>query len=99
MAARKLAEEKVEASRVVEALQSALASNGAQLLDATERARIDEALAALIDAMSSTDSGLIKDSAMKVEKVCEFYVERRMNQGIKDAMSGHKVDEFQVGDV
>jgi molecular chaperone HscA len=99
MAARKLAEEKVEASRVVEALQSALAADGEQLLDATERGPIDEALAALIDALSGTDTELIKDSAMKVENVCEFYVERRMNQGIKDAMAGHKVDEFQVGDV
>jgi len=98
MAARKLAEEKVDASRVVEALQSALASDGEQLLDTTERAPIDEALAALLDAMSSTDTALIRNRAANVEKVCEFYVEKRMNQGIKDAMSGHKVDEFQVGD-
>lgn len=99
MAARKLAEEKVEASRVVEALQSALASDGGELLTAEERVPIDDALAALVAAMSGTDAVLIKGRAENVEKVCEFYVERRMNRGVKDAMSGHNVDEFQVGDV
>ncbi len=98
MAARALAEEKVDASRVVEALQSALLADGDQLLDAQERERVDQVLDELLDALSGTDGELIKRRADNVEQVCSFYVERRMNQGIKDAMSGHKVDEFQVGE-
>ncbi len=98
LAARKLAEEKVEAGRVVEALRSALATDGDRLLEAAERVPIDKALAALIDAMSGSDSDIIKQSAANVEQVCEAYVERRMNKSIKDVMSGHKVDQFQVDD-
>ena len=84
---------------MVAALESALAADGAQLLDTAERSLIDEALTGLTDALTSDDAELISDRANNVEKVCEFYVERRMNKGIKDAMSGHRVDEFQVGDV
>jgi hypothetical protein len=30
-----------------------------------------------------------------VEAVCEFYVQRRMNKNIEQALSGHKVEEFK----
>ena len=94
MAARKLAEERVEGERVVEALNAALASDGEALLNEEERARIDSALAQLIESMEGEDPELIKRRVEHVEETCAFYVERRMNAGIHEAMAGHKVDEF-----
>ncbi len=96
MAARRLAEQKVEAARVIEALEAALAADGAQLLDEEERQRIEQALQALRDtAQHSDDDQAIKAAIEALEKTCEFYVERRMNSNIRKAMAGHKVDEFE----
>ena len=94
--ARRLAEQKVEAARVVEALQSALAADGDELLDGNERERVEAALDELRRvAESATDAEAIKRSIGALEKTCEFYVERRMNSNIRKAMAGHKVDEFE----
>jgi molecular chaperone HscA len=95
MLARKLAEERVEAQRVLEALDSALASDAEQLLQTDERARIDTARDVLAQAAQGEDAEAIKDAIQQLEKTCEFYVERRMNAGIREAMAGHKVDEFE----
>jgi len=95
MVARKLAEEKVEARRVIEAIDSALAADGAQLLDADERARIDAARDTLVQAEQGDAAEAIKVAIEQLEKTCEFYVERRMNAGIRQAMAGHKVDDFE----
>ncbi len=92
--ARNLREQQVEAERVVEALVSALAEDGDRLLDAAERARVDRALDDLKGVVAATDPQQIKARIAKLEKACGFYVERRMNQSIQQAMSGHSLDEF-----
>jgi molecular chaperone HscA len=43
----------------------------------------------------SDDQKQIKTGIEALEQACGFYVERRMNQSIQQAMSGHKVDEFE----
>ncbi|HDK38526.1 MAG TPA: Fe-S protein assembly chaperone HscA, partial [Thiolapillus brandeum] len=92
---RKLAEARVEGLRVVEALQAALAKDGEQLLSTKERGRIDVALQQLVDAIAGDDADAIDREAKHVEQVCEFYVERRMNTGIQEAMAGHNINEFE----
>ena len=93
--ARRLVEEQVEAQRVIEALTAALAADGDTLLSAEERAGIDRALAQLRDLIGTTrDADAIKRAVTDLESDCGFYVERRMNQGIRKAMAGHRVDEF-----
>jgi molecular chaperone HscA len=93
--ARALAEEQVEGRRVVEALSAALASDADELLSAEERQRIDAALQGLVDALQrASEPGDIQQAIKSVEADCEFYVERRMNSGIRKAMAGHRVDEF-----
>ena len=95
MDVRRLVEERVEAQRVIEALSAALAGDGDELLSAEERAVIEQALQALANlAGESKDPREIKIAIERLEKDCEFYVERRMNSGIRKAMSGHRVDEF-----
>ncbi len=96
MAARALAEQKVEAARVIEALQAALAADGDELLNAEERRKVEEALESLRQtAEMAQDADTIKAAIENLEKTCEFYVERRMNTSIRKAMAGHKIDEFE----
>lgn len=95
--ARMLQEERVEAERVIEALVAALASDGEALLDAEERTRIEQGLDNLRRAVAeSRDPTQIQAAARGLESTCAFYVERRMNSGIREAMAGHRVDEFAV---
>ncbi len=96
MAARRMAEQKVEAARVIEALQAALASDGDELLNRNERVTVDAALEGLRGVVeSATDADAIKQGIEQLEQACEFYVERRMNSNIRKAMTGHKVDDFE----
>ena len=99
MAARRLVEGKVEATRVIEALNAALAVDGNELLTSEERAAVDASLANLADiAEQSTDPKAVEAAIKQLEQDCEFYVERRMNSGIQKAMAGHRVDEFAQKD-
>jgi len=93
--ARRLREEQVEARRVVEALSAALEEDGDALLDSAERERVDAVLAELERLASNNDPAAIRRGIENVESTCEFYVERRMNEGIRKAMAGHKLDEFK----
>jgi molecular chaperone HscA len=93
--ARSLREQQVEAVRTIEALEAALASDGDRLLDSDERRLVEAALDELRSLAQSDNQKVIKNGIEKLEQVCGFYVERRMNQSIQQAMSGHKVDEFE----
>jgi molecular chaperone HscA len=92
--ARRLREEQVEADRVLEALHSALAADGDQLLDETERSAIDAAAKELDKRRQGDDYRAIKQAIEAVEHASSAYVERRMNSSIQKVMAGHKVDEF-----
>ena len=92
--ARRLREEQVEADRVLEALHSALAADGEQLLDDIERSTIEAAAKELDEQRQGDDYRAIKRAIEAVEKASSVYVERRMNSSIHKAMAGHKVDEF-----
>ncbi len=93
--ARRLREEQVDADRVLEALQAALATDGDRLLEAQERSAIDAAAEKLAELRNATDYRAIKQAIKAVEKASSGYVERRMNSSIRDAMAGHSVDEFE----
>ncbi len=92
---RRLREEQVEARRVVEALSAALSEDGDRLLNADERKQLESALAGLVALVEDQDHEVIRKGIQDLEKACEFYVERRMNASVSQAMSGHKVDEFE----
>jgi molecular chaperone HscA len=92
---RRLAEQRVEAQRVIEALRAALEQDGEALLSAAERTRIEDALGELVRVGEGDDAAAIKQAVGDLESACEFYVERRMNAGIHKAMAGRKVEEFE----
>ncbi|EOI3457198.1 Fe-S protein assembly chaperone HscA [Cronobacter turicensis] len=90
--ARMLAEQKVEAARVLESLDGALKSDGA-LLSATERAAIDEAMAQLRAAADGDDASAIEDAIKNTDKQTQEFAARRMDESIRQALKGHSVDE------
>ncbi|HGG58401.1 MAG TPA: Fe-S protein assembly chaperone HscA, partial [Gammaproteobacteria bacterium] len=93
--ARRLREEQVEAERVIEALDAALAKDGGRLLDAAERKAIDQARQQLVDARQQSDHQAIRRAIEAVEKASETFVARRMDSSVKSLMSGHRVEEFE----
>ncbi len=95
MEARRLQEQRVEADRVIAALVSALESDGEKLLNDVERAGIVKELERLIEIARSDDHVVIEEGIKSLEKHCEYYVERRMNASISQAMSGHTVEDFK----
>lgn len=99
MDTRRLVEEKVEAQRVIEALNAALAADAEELLLPEELQSVRDSLARLAQtADTSTDAAAVQAAIKQLEKDCEFYVERRMNSNIRKAMAGHRVDDFAQQD-
>lgn len=94
MEARKLREEQVEADRVVEAIDAALIADGDRLLSSEERQLVDRYRLRLIEVRQAGKAEEIKQAVKDLEKTCESYIARRMNQSIHDAMAGHKIDEY-----
>lgn len=90
--ARMLAEQKVDAARVLESLQGALSTDAA-LLSATERAEIDAAMVALSAAAAGNDVDAIEQAIKNVDKQTQDFAARRMDQSIRKALKGHSVDE------
>ena len=91
--ARMLREQQVEADRVLEALEAALADDG-ELLNAEERKEIDLTAEKLSSLSKSSDLRAIKDAIAEVDKVAAVFVARRMDGNIKKALAGHNVNEF-----
>ena len=90
--ARMLAEQKVEAARVLESLTGALATDAA-LLSAAERQVIDEAAAVLARAAEGDDVDAIESAIKNVDKQTQEFAARRMDASVRQALKGHSVDE------
>ncbi|MFP2506791.1 Fe-S protein assembly chaperone HscA [Enterobacteriaceae bacterium RIT711] len=90
--ARMLAEQKVDAARVLESLQGALATDAA-LLSGAERADIDAAMVALHAAAAGDDIDAIEQAIKNVDKQTQDFAARRMDESIRKALKGHSVDE------
>lgn len=93
LTARRLAEQKVEAARVLESLTSALEQD-ANLLTPTEESEIDNAVNELIKAVEGTDPVAIEDAIKQLDKQSQDFAARRMDASIRQALSGHSVDEI-----
>ncbi len=90
--ARKLAEQQVEASRVLESLQGALAEDAA-LLSEQESTAIAQAMATLQQQMQGTDPHAIEAAIKALDAQTQDFAARRMDASIRRALAGHSVDE------
>ncbi|EOG1931468.1 Fe-S protein assembly chaperone HscA [Providencia stuartii] len=91
--ARRLAEQKVEAARVLESLTSALEQD-ANLLTPDEESAIDNAVNILIEAVEGTDPTAIENAIKQLDKQSQGFAARRMDASIRQALSGQSVDEI-----
>jgi len=94
MELRKLNESRVEAERVIYALEQALRKDGKSLLNTKELKMINKELDLLKKATLSNNSDLINNTIRKLEKKSEFYVEKRMNSSIKSLIAGKNIDDI-----
>jgi molecular chaperone HscA len=95
MHARALREHQLEARRLVEATEAALAEDGA-LLSPEERARVDRALIELRALINGNDHRAIKVGIDALNGATQDFAARRMDRSIKKALAGHKIIEFKV---
>ena len=93
MAVRMLRERVVDGQRLLNALDLALAVDGAALLNAEERRHIDLAATALRAAIAGTDERAIKDATDRLDHVSQLFAARRMNANIAKALTGKRIDE------
>ncbi len=90
--ARRLAENRVEAHRLIGATEKALL-NDAALLAAGEREKIEAAVAALAEAARADDPARIQARIDVVEHATNEFAARRMNRAIARAIEGKRVDD------
>ncbi len=93
MRARALREAQVDAERLLEATDAALAADG-ELLDAEERVSIDTLAAALRALAPGDDAAAIEAATQALADSTDEFAARRMNKGIKRALAGRKLDEI-----
>jgi len=95
MEARLLAEAKVEARRTLNAVRAALAVD-AGLLTAAERKQIEDLNDRVDKNLSSADRAAILAAAEALEAGTKLFAERRMDRGIRAALAGRSVDQFDL---
>ena len=93
MAARALAEARLEADRMVIAVQSALSSDR-DLLDAESQTQIDELVAACTASKSLEDAKAIEVVTAELAKATEAFAAARMNAGIARALAGKNIENI-----
>ncbi|WP_434138155.1 Fe-S protein assembly chaperone HscA [Photobacterium leiognathi] len=91
--ARALAEQQVEADRVLEGLITALAADGDTLLSADERAELEAVMMELVQLRQGTDTRAIEAGIKKTDKASQEFASRRMDQSIRRALAGQSIDE------
>ncbi|AWV43851.1 Fe-S protein assembly chaperone HscA [Hafnia alvei] len=92
ISARMLAEQKVEAARVLESLTGALAEDSA-LLSESELSNIKQAVTALEQAAAGDVAGDIEAAIKVLDAQTQEFAARRMDASVRRALAGHSVDE------
>jgi len=84
---------RVEGDRILASLETAFALDG-ELLRPDERAKIEDRMRGLRDAMAGTDYLAVKAWIESLDAASKPFAERRMDKHIVQAMAGHTVEEF-----
>lgn len=90
---RMLAEQQVEAARVLESLHAALAKDG-DLLNADERGQIDATMANVAQVATGDDADAIKLAIEKLDEQTQDFAARRMDNSIRVAFKGQSIDNI-----
>ena len=91
---RALKEAQVEAQRLIEAVQSAIRSDG-DLLSVEQRAKLDETIAKLQTTALGDDRRQITLAMDDLEAETKDFAARRMDKSIRRAFSGKSIDDLE----
>ncbi|EGQ8471457.1 TPA: Fe-S protein assembly chaperone HscA [Vibrio alginolyticus] len=94
MQARALAEQRVEADRVIEGLIAAMQADGDDLLSEQEKQNLIKAIEALIELRNGDDADAIEQGIKDTDKASQDFASRRMDKSIRAALSGQSVDDI-----
>lgn len=94
-AARQVREHQVDAERLLEAVQAALDADGERLLDEEERVIIALQMDELRALVGSNDGPAIEQQTKLLSQVTDAFAARRMNNAVKDALSGRNLNEIE----
>jgi molecular chaperone HscA len=92
---RLLVEARVESERILQATRAALAQDGARLLNAEERAAIEESLGRLAAAEKGTDHHAIRQATEALDHASQEFAQRRMNEQLGRAVAGRSVGDVE----
>ncbi len=94
MDARALAEQRVEADRVIEGLIAAMQADGDELLTETERQQLLLAIESLIELRNGDSADAIEQGIKDTDKASQEFASRRMDKSIRAALSGQSVNDI-----
>jgi molecular chaperone HscA len=93
--ARALREQQVEAERLLEAVEAALAADGERLLQPGERETIDAAMRTLRELAAGRDVAAIEQQIRRLSQATDAFAARRMDASIKAALAGRQLNEIE----
>ena len=91
IAARALAEARVEAEQLVGATRAALAADG-ELLTEASRAAIEDAIALVLRRREGDDSAALKSANEALNRATGEFAALRMDRGVARALTGRRID-------
>ncbi|CAH1195641.1 iron-sulfur cluster biosynthesis chaperone HscA [Vibrio harveyi] len=94
MQARALAEQRVEADRVIEGLIAAMQADGDELLSDQEKQDLLKVIEALIALRNGEDADAIEQGIKDTDKASQDFASRRMDKSIRAALSGQSVNDI-----
>ena len=89
--ARALREQVIEAQRLLESIDSALAGDTQAWLSDTDRASLAAAMAGLRDALRSEDADRIRRCAVALNELSMPFAARRMDEAVRRALAGRQI--------
>ncbi|MEX4152012.1 Fe-S protein assembly chaperone HscA [Haemophilus influenzae] len=93
--ARELAEQRVEADRVIESVIVALQADGAELLSTDEFYHIETVLKQLMDVKQGSDRDAIVQGIKALDTATQEFAARRMNASINKALTGKNLSDIE----
>lgn len=93
--ARELAEQRVEAERVIESVIVALQADGAELLSTEEFHHIESVLKQLMDVKQGSDRDAIAQGIKALDIATQEFAARRMNASINKALTGKNLSDIE----
>ncbi|WP_217474887.1 Fe-S protein assembly chaperone HscA [Stutzerimonas stutzeri] len=94
-AARALREQLVDAQRLLEAVEGALAADGDRLLSGEEREAIESQMQRLQALLESDDGVAIERQVKRLSQITDAFAARRLDSTVKAALAGRRLNDIE----